>query len=1654
MRSKHLILPIVIALLPMGLWAQSMNWNINRSKPLIFYSANSVTDPGVTPDQMKKVSVQKLMDFEPATVSHGIELSLNDSSGEVKLSVYLYDDTTESGQGPLIYRCVAKTASPTAGEYVHTSYDYDYGEWLAWWPADNKGSPFEIVDSWHSADMKPSMFAALRNNYKNYFTTDANALPPYSILPIMSRDLKLNVIIELQIYKADVKSINVPGIGKILPGDFRPSFLDIRTPKGAVVANNAVSLDMDIYKPAPEGYTVSFSDITIVARLLDSPQIAYFPQTISSTAIINNPTVPYHKSLANFITNLSGIPKGPYAIYAEYTLTITSDNSSIIYPAQQFLTGFRNFGPNDQIVYDVKIDNYNGLPVYLLSGGMSAEYGVEKSLASLNAGISHTWAVRNVNGQPDMADGGPVSVYATPHFLDKSVKKTVDLYNASLGVTYPFETVIIGTGVAHVPYLAGAMKAPFLPMHFLVSSNSAEEVKTILDTANLKDGYSSYATLGYDPSITDIGVAWIKLRTLPALYRQFLIDHQVKNVIIMGYFGDDIDGEGHARRIIIDGQPDKDYAAGSMYMMWHGSERTYRELFKDFYKCNFKEEQYIPDWEGGLSNIQVDSFSAAISTIPSPPKVYTIQTRNSLTFYQWATPLVLSLMKKVNKTPAQVVLNEYLIGYPEYELWRGWVPYLYWQGVNSNLVAFRVSDFGGFKMKSIFPSVNYSSLPVFVQAKANRSNFVTSLRQYFNNVGMNAWQKADVWNPADGMAAPCEKAAVDIVTSVGGASAFRSWVVASEKFTIEDLDTMAANSVKPPPPDYTSHPVPNTTTMLKTIADAGLAITQYKFNPNSFWQPKNFPNIIEWRQLRPAPVTFMGYLDGQESPNDKRQQVVTIAQFDLSNSSDEYDLRIGYKFNLTAGDGFRSYNPALGEQQKMDCFEYTSIPLNRWLDIPSRVMARAGAVMIFNGSVYDFDYNGIPGVVPFIKRNDVVLAQPQILSYKGEGAFAWKWGSSKTAAIMPRPKDVPATNIANYLSTMFHTETAPYPNVLGGLTYMTDRKPYDYTALQPQWMRDYPAFPYYYLIDHQRCYYAPLSQKCGGTEVVAPVEEGWNNCALLAQDSYIQRFSTLAYRQYPRIFDDVPNARTFVGIKGNKLDIGIVAGDLGQPGLRGYLPTKKYGMLNYELGLFYQYKGYDRLVNLDGGSSTQFWLAGRGPLQLNGYPLENDNQGPYYSRLVSSFLMLVPKLHTDQIKPYQPANSGYIRLDNSAINFAYDDQTDLNKDKAFICLSPKQDSLNTSFGQQGMIAGNFKVENAARGGVLFYLGEDAYYPDTKGLSKVIARIRNLVVMGVGNVLPSLADSLSKINNVYDPSRLAEFLNAVKSTSVAFYYIKLYDGQVVEYIIEESANPAKYINNTWHSFQLLSDFSTDGSAVYNLYIDDSPIGPASGAFQFTPNLSSSFLNVGFSTHAMIGAMNLDGRFLTGDAKLVVDNFMYVVGAPAIQSFSTNDLLDIRTQLTINRTLPAGLGPKYYAKNVYALQFEETAGQHVFSMDNQQRNRLYGLMVNAARPGTPLGSSKAAVVVTKDSATVLPDAGKGHLTIQPNPAADFIVVSTGDVRKTFNLITVYAANGNVIVAIPLQNVRQYNIDVHRFAQGVYLLKAQMADGTSEIGKFVKQ
>lgn len=409
------------------------------------------------------------------------------------------------------------------------------------------------------------------------------------------------------------------------------------------------------------------------------------------------------------------------------------------------------------------IDRFDsgGVDVYALDGGLSAEYAVQKSLENLNAGTSHSWYVSGP-GQ------GPNPVYATPGFLKQSIERTTAYYDQWLGADTTFDTVIISTGVASVPYLSRAMKAPVLPLHYLASVNSVNEVQTILNRAE-KDGLSAYATLGYDGSFPDSGVAWIKLLSMPQAYTDFLNKHRVRNVVMVGSEG--VLGETTAKRILTGrGAAGGEGRSGDMYVVYtnKGSAADLQQLRAKLTDLDHYvlESRYgkVSDWESGIVKRQTDRFVKDIKSGTAVAGVVGIFDQ-VINLYELASRVMLDFYKKNGLQVQGIVLNPYLISHPFYESKLQYVPYLFWQGnepewIVNDLIAINLKR----TIQSQFPQTAVEQLPVWIDVANNFGGYrAEQLRDAlaakgFANVALHDYSADEEWRN-DGRTAPVERIA-------------------------------------------------------------------------------------------------------------------------------------------------------------------------------------------------------------------------------------------------------------------------------------------------------------------------------------------------------------------------------------------------------------------------------------------------------------------------------------------------------------------------------------------------------------------------------------------------------------------------------------------------------------------------------------------------------------------------------------------------------------------------------------------------------------------------------------------------------------------------------------------------------------------------------
>jgi hypothetical protein len=547
------------------------------------------------------------------------------------------------------------------------------------------------------------------------------------------------------------------------------------TQKGSYFEGDKVNISFTLSNPSSS--LIRINSIQVKIQNLKHPD-GFINEVIVANDITITAKKSYEVNNSRIWTVPNNAAQDPFGVYIEYVL---NDG----YKEIAYQTFFHVVDKSMITTFQIQRSSYKGLDVFSLDGGMSAEYAVAKSVANLASGVSDSW---KVNGHAS----GPNHVYATPGFLKNSVKQTVGFYNKLLGSHTPFNSVIISTGIPSIPYLSGAMKAPVLPLHFLVSANTVKEIQSILDYSN-QNGYSSYSTLGYDASVP-YAVAWVKLLDIPKEYIDFLIQHKVKNVILLGATAP-TGGEATARKVIStqNADPDK-YSAGSLFILYpQGGVAADSAALKDKVKDIDEVTQQpdftrVADWESGIIPEQLTNFSKNIKKFTTIEDIRYITAADDGELYDLATYASLAFMHKNKKvftvdgsSPINgVALNPYLLSDPLYENRFKYIPLVYWQGNPQQSIINKLEYVVKAAISSYFPTVKFNDLTFWINSSINFGGpeKAMALKNALLVKGLkikeNDYSLDEVWDTKDGMKAPCEVRAKDLM-DFSSSQALKNW---------------------------------------------------------------------------------------------------------------------------------------------------------------------------------------------------------------------------------------------------------------------------------------------------------------------------------------------------------------------------------------------------------------------------------------------------------------------------------------------------------------------------------------------------------------------------------------------------------------------------------------------------------------------------------------------------------------------------------------------------------------------------------------------------------------------------------------------------------------------------------------------------------------
>ncbi|TKG94224.1 hypothetical protein EYV94_13140 [Puteibacter caeruleilacunae] len=490
------------------------------------------------------------------------------------------------------------------------------------------------------------------------------------------------------------------------------------------------------------------------------------------------------------IWNISKDTDGAYGVYLEYVLKGEEERTET---CTKYVTFIRVSSSPELNTYDITKSKHSGMSVYELTRGLSAEYSIQKAAAALEAGISHSWSLPL----------GPVQ--STPQFLEQSIKKTIDFYDANLGENTTYETVVISSGIPSAVYLANTMHATLLPLHYLVGAGTVKEVETILDYSN-KRGYSSYATLGHDFSISEtIGVAWVKLLDIPQEYIDFINRHKVKNIVFLGFSGSAA-GEVQARKVMDERGK---YDPESLYIMHFAGDmaETYlRKTIRDFDQVKKAAMTSVADWESGIIPEQSANFSRSLKEHTSVENINLLTSNSDIALWDLGAYLMLAYMDKNKNSYGSedvikgITLNPYLIAHPFYETRMGYIPFLYWQTGNAahhidTRMATKIKD----AVLNYFPETKFNELEYWVNSTHNfgggsqGAGMAAALRnKNYSHVYENNFAADETWNLKDGLQSPVEKRCSDLLSRYS-ADELHIWKQQLKALNPDDLRDMSTH---------------------------------------------------------------------------------------------------------------------------------------------------------------------------------------------------------------------------------------------------------------------------------------------------------------------------------------------------------------------------------------------------------------------------------------------------------------------------------------------------------------------------------------------------------------------------------------------------------------------------------------------------------------------------------------------------------------------------------------------------------------------------------------------------------------------------------------------------------------------------------------------
>lgn len=362
------------------------------------------------------------------------------------------------------------------------------------------------------------------------------------------------------------------------------------------------------------------------------------------------------------------------------------------------------------------------------------------------------------------------------------------------------------------------------------------------------------------------------------------------------------------------------------------------------------------------------------------------------------------------------------------------------------------------------------------------------------------------------------------------------------------------------------------------------------------------------------------------------------------------------------------------------------------------------------------------------------------------------------------------------------------------------------------------------------------------------------------------------------------------------------------------------GFTVQELGRFFDQMGFENLVHMDGGTSTEFFVNGRGMLHKT-IDTFATLDGPLRQRYTSAFILVVPEFHLDEIGGLG-FNHQYLELDNTH---------SIERNKSVLSLTPSLAQLKEKGQHGGLLTASFKMEDThdQNGSIIFSMSEDTY-----------GHAKDIHLVGVGKMPNQLVDSLYKYqsNNL---AQTARFRKEIQRNNQSFYTITVQNDRVVSWSFADPGQYDKYLDGAWHNF---AHYRHKNST--NLVIDGQ-------THHVEEDTEYAFFSQPNTTHAMMGSVMLNGAYITNASKINLDNVGFITNDQMIEELEISTNKPLINTLEEFTTQAASTGDPYpfcgwnNDSGAYLLQLEERNGMHAFATDLNGQNKFWGLQLNTER-----------------------------------------------------------------------------------------------------------